>query len=288
MRALFELTVAAICCAVPVALVRLVLRPALDQRLAAHPAVASALGRIGILLAFVAGYFAFTRWFERRRPTELAVRWRSLLLGGVSGSLLIGITVFTLFAGGYARLIAWRGVDQALGVAGLILVAATLEELHFRAMLFRLLERQIGTLWAAGAGAVAFGVLHLANPGAHVVTAVSVSVLGLLWTGVFVLSRNLWAAALHHAAWNLTIFASGMPLSGQDAWQALAPLHTTTTGSPLLTGGAFGPEDSLLSIAITSLACVAVFVMAARRRRLVSAADAARPRVDLPPPREAA
>ena len=33
-----------------------------------------------------------------------------------------------------------------------------------------------------------------------------------LTAGLFVLTRNLWVVAAHHAAWNFTILLSGLPL----------------------------------------------------------------------------
>lgn len=57
---------------------------------------------------------------------------------------------------------------------------------------------------------------------------VSVTMLGLLWAGVFILTRNLWVVVANHAAWNFTILLSGVPLSGT---QRLA--HTGAARNPL-------------------------------------------------------
>lgn len=268
LQAAVDLALAALACAAPAALV-VALRGSLDELLANQPRLATALYRSGFLLACLAGYRAFVRLRERRFPSELMPRTRPALLGALSGSLLIGVPIAALLAAGQYRVLGYRGFAEAGGVIGLILVAATLEELFFRAVAFRILERHVGTLAALGAEALVFGVMHLDNEGARAVTFVSVSVLGILWTGVFVLTRNLWAAALHHAAWNLTIFASGAPLSGSTEFRALAPLDTEAVGSELWTGGVFGPEDSLASIALTSLACVLVLRRAARTGRWI-------------------
>ena len=94
---------------------------------------------------------------------------------------------------------------------------------------------------------------------------VSVAVLGLLWAGVFVLTRNLWVVAANHAAWNFTILLSGVPLSGIEDWRALAPFESRYAGPDWLTGGMFGPESSLLVIVSTTVA-VALLLRTARRR----------------------
>jgi uncharacterized protein len=93
---------------------------------------------------------------------------------------------------------------------------------------------------------------------------VSVTLLGLLWTGVFILTRNLWVVAAHHAAWNFTILLSGVPLSGIEDWRAVAPLETRYAGPDWLTGGIFGPESSLLVIVLVTITVVLLYRTALR------------------------
>lgn len=98
-----------------------------------------------------------------------------------------------------------------------------------------------------------------------VATLMSVTVLGLLWGGLFVLTRNLWVVAANHAAWNFTILLSGVPLSGIEDWRAVAPLESRYAGPDWLTGGMFGPESSPL--VIVSATIVVVLLLRAARRR---------------------
>src|SRR5262245_47998187 len=110
----------------------------------------------------------------------------------------------------------FRGGSPALpGVAVFIAIAATLEELVFRCLLFRVVERTWGTGAALAVQAVLFALQHLENvqhggPRDAVVMLAAVIVTGLLWAGVFILTRNLWVAAANHAAWNFTILLSGV------------------------------------------------------------------------------
>jgi uncharacterized protein len=157
-----------------------------------------------------------------------------------------------LFACGFFQMTSSRGWSAAWGVFGAILVAATLEEITFRGLLFRIVEDRLGTRFALVVSALTFGAMHLANHGARWVTLASVTLLGLMWAELFVVTRNLWATAAHHAAWNATIFVVGLPLSGSEEWQARAPWEAVARGSELVTGGAFGPEDSLLNLAVVA------------------------------------
>jgi hypothetical protein len=84
-----------------------------------------------------------------------------------------------------------------------------------------------------------------------------------MWALVFIVSRNLWVAAAHHCCWNATIFLIGLPLSGED-WRAQAPFETVSHGSILWTGGAFGPEDSLINLLVSFAICAALWGLARR------------------------
>jgi membrane protease YdiL (CAAX protease family) len=235
------------------------------------PELLSVLRRAGILLTAVASYWAFVHWHEKRKATELQLRPIHLILGGASGAAMVALPMAVLFALGVYEPVLFRGASSALlGVAALIGIAAILEELVYRCLLFRLLERAWGTKVALVVQAVVFAVQHLENVDqggiSDVVTMLaSVTLVGLLWAGVFVLTRNLWVVAANHAAWNFTILLSGLPLSGIEDWRKLAPLESRFAGPDWLTGGMFGPESSLLVIASTTVAVV-LLLRAARRR----------------------
>jgi uncharacterized protein len=247
------------------------LLPLIEAVFHPEPELLSALRRTGIFLTAVAGYWAFVHWHEKREATELHFRPIHLLLGGASGAAMVAVPMAVLFALGVYEMVLFRGASPALlGVAAVIGIAATLEELVYRCLLFRLLERAWGTKLALVIQAVVFALQHIENVEQggtrDVVTMlVAVTLVGLLWAGVFLLARNLWVVAANHAAWNFTILLSGMPLSGIEDWRKLAPLESRLTGPDWLTGGMFGPESSLLVIASTTVV-VALLLRAARRR----------------------
>lgn len=247
------------------------LSPLIDATFHPGPDLASAIRRACIFLAAVAAYWAYVHWHEKRDATELRLRPVRLLLGGAAGAVLMAIPIAALFAVGAYELVQFRGISSALaGPAVLIVIAATLEELVFRCLLFRVLERAWGTWVALAVQAVLFALQHLGNLGNAgtrdvVVMLVTVTLGGLLWGGVFILTRNLWATAANHAAWNFTILLSGVPLSGNEDWRAISPLATRYAGPDWLTGGMFGPESSLLAIASTTVAVVVLLRVAASR-----------------------
>ena len=251
------------------------LLPLISSAFQPDPAWLSGIRRAGIMLAAIAGYWAYVHWYEKRAVTELRVRAIALTFGGASGAALMALPLATLFALGAYKLVAVRGASPALlSAAALIVIAATLEELVYRCLVFRIVERAWGTVPALAIQAVAFAWPHLENVqqgGADVAAIMLVSciVLGLLWAGLFILTRNLWVSVANHAAWNFTILLSGVPLSGIEDWRAIAPLESQYAGPDWLTGGMFGPESSLLVIALATLVTVLLLRAAWRRGAFV-------------------
>ena len=270
LKGLLKLCVAAACLVGAIAGYRLLVHPLIESAFSLGEHASSIVRRVSIFAAVVVSYWAFVRYYEQRAAQELMLRWRWMMLAAGAGVMSIGVTILVLYATGHYQLISYRGISQATGILGLIWIAAVIEEVAFRGILFRILEERIGTRAALAGSAVIFSVAHLANNGIHWITLLSVTLAGLMWGGVFIVWRNIWVAAAHHCCWNATIFLIGLPLSGED-WQAQAPLVTVSHGSDLWTGGAFGPEDSLVNIVVSSAICVAIWRLA-RRKDKVSAA----------------
>jgi CAAX protease family protein len=272
LKVLLKLCVAAACLVAAIAAYRFLLHPLIESAFSLGEHASSIVRRVNIFVAVVLSYWAFVRYYERRAAQELSLKWRWIVLAAVAGSLSIGVTILALYATGHYQLVSFRGFGQATGILATIWIAAVVEEVAFRGILFRILEEGIGTRAALVGSAVIFSVSHLANNGVHWVTVLSVTLAGLMLAAVFIVSRNIWVVAACHCCWNATIFMIGLPLSGED-WRAQAPFETVSHGSVLWTGGAFGPEDSLVNIFV-SLAICAVLWRLARRTGKVSAAGA--------------
>lgn len=257
---------------------RLLLLPAIVSVFHPGEALTSFLRRIGILAFLLLSYWAYVRFYEKRKVDELRPTPRGIAIGGLTGAGLILLAAVLLFALGAYEVTGYRGLQGGLlSVAGLIVVAAMLEEVAYRCILFRILENAWGTAIALFLQSLLFGLGHIENieDGAStaelITTVVSVTLVGALWTLVFVLSRNLWVVAANHAAWNFSIILTGVPLSGLGDWVSLAPIASRYQGPDWLTGGRFGPESSLITMVLVSAAVVALWNLARSRNRLVKA-----------------
>lgn len=259
---------------------RLFLLPVFQHVFHFGDAATSLVRRVGIFVIAVMAYWSYVRFVEKRRVLELRLKPLGIAIGGVSGAGLILLSMLVLFASGVYATTAWRGLHESLwGIAGVIMIAATLEEIVFRGILFRILETGWGTIPALWVQSLIFALMHIDNVAGRastaevVTTMVSCVLTGARWTLVFVHTRNLWVAAVNHAAWNFTILLSGLPLSGLEDWRAQVPFAGAYHGPTWLTGGIFGPENSVLTLTLLAASVAGMLHWAMTRNRLIRAED---------------
>ncbi|HSN27188.1 MAG TPA: type II CAAX endopeptidase family protein [Kofleriaceae bacterium] len=232
--------------------------------------VANALA-LPVLLASVVVpllYVAYVRIVERRPVSELAAAGagRELLQGFTLGAALFAITMVVLCLAGIATVArgdGWLALASGLGVA---IAAALVEETLMRAIFFRIVEESLGTVIALVASAALFGFLHAFNPGATVVSTIAIALeAGIILAAAYLYTRRLWMAIGLHTAWNFTeggVF--GASVSGTTP-HGLFTSHFS--GPPILSGGTFGPEASVVAVVVCLLAGVALLVRAQRLGR---------------------
>lgn len=127
----------------------------------------------------------------------------------------------------------------------LFLMVGLYEEFAFRGYVQFTLSRAVHFWPAAVLLSMAFGAVHLANPGESPLGIVDVVLTGLLWCFSLRRTGNLWFAVGMHASFDFgETFLYSVPDSG-----ALLPghlSHAVLAGPAWLTGGNTGPEASVL------------------------------------------
>lgn len=235
----------------------------------------------GILVLGVAATFLLAhRWIERRPLADLGLSrrhlLRDLLLGFLVGLLLQGTTIGILALAGWYHMTALAPASVAIGLLlqwlGAFLLVALFEEGVFRGVIFRLLERALGTWSAIMLSALFFGLAHLLNPGATLFGALAIALeAGIMLATAYLLTRSLWLAVGIHWAWNFfegPFF--GTPVSGAGPNAGKALISSTISGPSIWTGGAFGPEAGGVAL-LVCLAASALFLLLVMRHRQVIA-----------------
>ncbi|MEU8252681.1 CPBP family intramembrane glutamic endopeptidase [Micromonospora inaquosa] len=224
---------------------------------------------IGVLTAVVAVlvYGWVVRRTEHRAVTELA---RAGAVARIARGALIGFGMFAAVIINIAFVADYDvnglgSVSGAVAILGLMAAAAVTEELLFRGVLFRVVEERTGTWLALVLTGGVFGLMHLLNADASIWGAICIVVeAGFMLAACYAATRNLWVPIGLHFGWN---FAAGgifsVVVSGTGQSEGL--LATTMSGPTMVTGGDFGPEGSLYTVA-AGVVLTLVFMWLAHRR----------------------
>lgn len=242
--------------------------------------VANSVAVVFLSLIVIATYLAGVRWIERRQPAEfLRIRSSELAAGFGLGIALFATVMLLLWAFGVYHP---SGTGRVGGLTGGLVVAffgATVEEILFRGFLFRLSAKLVGTAGALVFTSALFGAAHAANPGATVWSSAAIALeAGVLLGAAYALTNRLWLPIGLHVGWNFTegsIF--GMSVSGGNITSSL--ISGSLHGRDILTGGAFGPEASIVAVMVCLLASSVLLWRLIRLRRIGSPieGDRARP-----------
>ena len=235
-----------------------------------HSAAAAIYSLLVVALS-VGLYCVLVRRIEFREVTEFAGthRARDFGAGILTGTLLFTATMTLLILLGAANVsVSGNGSAPAYAFVG-ALVAAVMEELLLRGVLFRIVEESLGSWIALALSALVFGVLHALNPGATLASTMAIALeAGVLLAAVYMYTRTLWMPIGLHLGWNFT--EGGVFGASVSGGQARGWLASHLQGSDLLTGGAFGPEASLVAVLLCLAAGLAFLVFAVRRGNVVA------------------
>ncbi len=231
-----------------------------------------------MLIAVWAATVVALRQVDDRPWSDVALHgdaWRPGLLvrGSALGAATIVAVLLLLLTTGGAQLV-WlqdnSGLAQwsAVGLRALLLLAphALWEELIFRGYLWRVAEDAGGKHVALIATSVAFGAVHITNPGANVQSLSIVVLAGVCLGLVRLVTNSVPAAWLAHLAWNLIMAGvahaavSGLPFEAVG-WRL------DSVGPAWWSGGGWGPEGGVASLLVLTAALSAYAVYARSSRQ---------------------
>ena len=220
-------------------------------------------------------YWTYVRYVEKRNMTELGSQGapQELGLGALIGFGLFSLVIVILWLLGFYRVngfnLIWLSFLGALFGA---FVSGFVQELIFRAVIYRITEAWLGTWWAVAISAIVFGLIHLTSAGATLYSALAVALqAGVLLAAAYALTHRLWMALGIHMAWDFAndgIF--GVGLAGQTGQSLHGVLQASLKGPDLFTGGVFGVETSIISVIILSIAGILLLRAAYQMRQSVS------------------
>ena len=198
-------------------------------------------------------YNLLIRYLEDNDACKIAPRKD---ISSIGNGLFIGFSYFiivtvTMSLCGYYHIksIQFDWEKQLFSFTLFFLVAVS-EEIFFRGILFRMINRR-WNIWAALViSALIFGGLHILNNNATLWSSIAIAIeAGSLLGAAYAYSKNIWLPIGIHWIWNYTQGnILGFPVSGEDNVTSI--ITPEISGPQWLTGGSFGAEASVISAVI--------------------------------------
>jgi CAAX protease family protein len=223
-----------------------------------------------LLLPVLLGLYAIlTRLLEQRPLGSVGLafhpRWKhELVTGSIAGTVMILAVAGSEGLLGAAKFSLAPPPAGRVAFAGLLIfllfaVAAAVEELVFRGYPFQRLVDVGGPVFAVIVLSVLFGLAHLRNPFHTWISTLNTAAVGVLLAICYLRTRALWLPLGIHFAWNFVQgFVLGLPVSGLVFPEPL--LQAKVSGPAWLTGSAYGPEGSILTLGVIAAGTVYFFV----------------------------
>ena len=214
-----------------------------------------------LLVGFQAIHWIATRSATLRSINALparSTRWHEWRLGAALGWALLVAAVIPMFLAGDLLPTFWfRPRLLGLSIMSLLtLLLFTLAlEVAFRGYLYERLIRAIGptaaTVFLASVYAwnSAYPWNSVYHHRANWLSVWIALLLGLLFSLAYLRTRALWLGWGLHFAWAASmVVLFGLPLSGSDIYPSV--VDTSVQGADWLTGGLYGPEGAVLTLAV--------------------------------------
>ncbi len=228
-------------------------------------------------VAAVASYVIVTKRLDKRTLSDAGLTPHGffsetgiglLIGGGVFSAIIAMMGVFGLYHFGSIN----PHFKPVLPLE-LFLCIAVFQEIAVRGYIFQTLERRWGSGVALVASSLFFGLMHLGSPveglttGQWLVGPLFLSFeTGLLFTAAYLLTRRLWLPIGLHWGWNFfetSIYGTANSGAWENDPNTLFAGHVH--GPFFATGGAFGPEASVIGLFVGSYAGLLLLRFAIRR-----------------------
>ena len=214
-------------------------------------------------------YCLYVGLFEGRRVSELSMNaFAQTGTGVLVGIVFVSLTIagIALFNGYHVS--GWNHPEVMIPVFIMAVQAGIIEELLLRGVAFRIIEDALGTWWSMILTAFIFGFLHIWNDNASILSSISISITaGFVLALLYVITRKLWIVIGMHFAWNFTLGGFyGAPVSG-GAVEGV--LKSELSGPEWLTGGAFGPEASIIIVVISIILTIYLINRVIKEKKII-------------------
>jgi len=210
-------------------------------------------------------YILFVKIFEKRNAEEVLIT--SASIKEFSSGSLLGISMITI-------IMALMWITGHFTITGINTSAtlfqsflyhsffAFLQDIIYFAIIFRILEKNLGSWIAVIISAMIFGFKHLLFPGYTLWSVIAQTLeAGILFSAMFILTRKIWYILGFHLLWNYIQFGLILGFKSEGLTAFFIPEFS---GSGLITGMPVGFEASVLTVIIGTL--LGIYILSKSRK----------------------
>ncbi|MGH2667225.1 CPBP family intramembrane glutamic endopeptidase [Flavobacterium sp.] len=199
------------------------------------------------VLVLLFGYYYLFRFYDKRKITELSLKYlHNEMFGGfILGFLAITFTIFLLYILGYYEVLDITTEHYSLRLFCLLIVAALIEDLFTRGLIIRVCENWLGTNLAIVVGML-LETWHMFNPNANLFSLFTDLVWGFTMAMLFIYTKRIWLPFFFHLGWNFAQPFYGSNLTGLSDMGSI--IQSKFSGPQLFTGGLVGVENSIFTV----------------------------------------
>ena len=221
--------------------------------------------------------YAFKKYLglyvEDKARLSILRQMRTIGIGWLVSTVYFSTVMACLYlSGNYVVTSVQFNLDSQLCWLGIFLLVGISEEIACRGIIFRLISDKWNVATGLVVSSLLFGFLHIFNEGATVWASVAIALnSGWLMGMAYAYHRTIWVPIGMHWAWNyLEGGVFGCAVSGTPL--GYLPLITPRiSGADILSGGAFGPEASIICVAIGIGISIVYTVLCIKKRKRLGA-----------------
>lgn len=206
--------------------------------------------------------------FYGRGNNSLGMLGKGLILGFITNFACIVVAL----AHGDIKLYLDSSISQIpllLFALFCVCIQSSSEELWCRGFMYERLHERYPLWFVMLINGLFFGILHVWNPGATVLSIVSIVVCGVSYSLLRWYSGNIWIAMGIHTGWNFTQnYLFGLPNSGLVSEVSVFHLDAAKAASSLVYDYGFGVEGGLTAVITDALLGIICLLLARKAGRL--------------------
>ncbi len=222
---------------------------------------------ISAIVLLVSYYYLF-HFYDKRKITELSLKYlpKEMFGGFILGFSTISLSIFILYLLNHYQASGITTTHYTARMFTVLIFAAIVEDLFHRGLIVRVVENWLGTHIAIVI-AMLVELQHIFNPNSNLFSFSVDLIWGFTMAMMFIYTKRIWLPYFFHLGWNFSQPFYGSNLTGTNDLGTI--IQSKFNGPELLTGGAFGIENSIFTASFLLIIGIVLYYLAKKEGKIV-------------------